>query len=411
MWEKLRPNGVMVIVEPGTPDGFNTIRSIRDMLLDCCPPSSLQNKESDDLDDDPSSEEEDYFDDCQDPPSNKPVATEECHVIAPCTHNGTCPMERHIPDFKKKGDTALSSKDEEEEGDDNNEEDNLDDDDDDDDDEEDDDFDWDSYEDDDDEEGQQKNHTNENSTPKSDGSGMDKTHAFDTAFCSFVHTFPGGTTRKSGEKFSYLVVQKRVPTLSPSTTATGGEVNGTTTTTTELQNVYNFANVSDLLAETCIAGKAVKKVQRKKAERFVRDGVQHDKLLQDAETLKDEYYALEEDKLGLELLHGDGNRQGFGRIVRAPLKRRGHILVDYCGQSLNGREGRIVRHRVSKGWSKRVAPGMFGAARKARWGGYWPDIKRKITEDDNDDASSPQNEFEIKAAGEEWSTSDTKGGQ
>ena len=58
-WEKLANGGVLVIIEPGTPDGFNTIRSIREMLLDCCP----------------------IIEDDED-------GHDQCHIIAPCTHNG-----------------------------------------------------------------------------------------------------------------------------------------------------------------------------------------------------------------------------------------------------------------------------------------------------------------------------------
>ena len=36
--------------------------------------------------------------------------------------------------------------------------------------------------------------------------------------------------------------------------------------------------------------------------------------------------------------------------------------------------GRIVRHRISRAAATRVAPGMYVAARKARWGGLWPDV-------------------------------------
>jgi hypothetical protein len=34
-------------------------------------------------------------------------------------------------------------------------------------------------------------------------SSTSETNVFSSAFCSFVHGLPGGTTRKSGEKFSY----------------------------------------------------------------------------------------------------------------------------------------------------------------------------------------------------------------
>ena len=68
-------------------------------------------------------------------------------------------------------------------------------------------------------------------------------------------------------------------------------------------------------------------------------------------------------------------------------------MVDYCsgasggadsaattngeGDELSGsgeKKGRIIRHKVSRRVSSRVAPGMYAAARKARWGGLWPDV-------------------------------------
>merc|ERR1711937_666526 len=58
------------MIEPGTPDGFNSIRAVRNMLLDCCPPHD-QDFEWED----------------------------RCHIIAPRTHNGRCPMERHKKNF------------------------------------------------------------------------------------------------------------------------------------------------------------------------------------------------------------------------------------------------------------------------------------------------------------------------
>ena len=39
LFTKLKPGGVLVMIEPGTPDGFNSVRAVRNMLLDCCPPN------------------------------------------------------------------------------------------------------------------------------------------------------------------------------------------------------------------------------------------------------------------------------------------------------------------------------------------------------------------------------------
>jgi ribosomal protein RSM22 (predicted rRNA methylase) len=113
-------------------------------------------------------------------------------------------------------------------------------------------------------------------------------------------------------------------------------------------------------------------------------------ILQQAVNLEDEYLDSANDDLGLELLHGDKRRKGWGRLIRAPLKRKGHILLDYCSAggcskkcTKNNAEegkGRIIRQKVSRGWSARVAPGCYTAARKARWGGLWPDLSERINE-------------------------------
>jgi len=64
------------------------------MLLDCCPPPRPNDRtiiDDDDLDDS--------------------IAYEECHVIAPCTHNGACPMVRHQRNFlKEKGSKGEKTK-------------------------------------------------------------------------------------------------------------------------------------------------------------------------------------------------------------------------------------------------------------------------------------------------------------
>ncbi|EJK77664.1 hypothetical protein THAOC_00490 [Thalassiosira oceanica] len=112
-----------------------------------------------------------------------------------------------------------------------------------------------------------------------------------------------------------------------------------------------------------------------------------------AQEIEDAYVSHSEDdgdrSLGLELVDDAERRRGWGRLVRAPLKKGRHVVLDYC--SAGGRDGaggeggggetagegtvgRITRQRVSRGWSARSAPGTYQAARKARWGGLWPDL-------------------------------------
>ena len=210
---------------------------------------------------------------------------------------------------------------------------------------------------------------------------------FDSAFCSFVHNFPGGTSRRKGEKFSYLVVQKR--------DSTNDDTSISRSSTAE-DTLGNF-DVVELLAKSIHHAQQIKEEVLQKGRHsgqydtatsgtISHHEEQSQRVLQRAVAIEDEYLDSTIDKLGLELLHGDSRRKGWGRLIRAPLKRKGHVLIDYCstgcsgcdGKPVGGTKGRIIRQKVSRGWSARVAPGCYSAARKARWGGLWPDTSERV---------------------------------
>jgi ribosomal protein RSM22 (predicted rRNA methylase) len=283
LFEKLGPNGVLVMVEPGTPDGFNSVRSVRNMLLDCCPP------------DDHGFEWDD-----------------RCHVLAPCTHNGICPMERHkknfFPSRGKLGhdvseeqfeDTFKSGATYQE-------------------------VDLDSIE-----------------LGSTHDLMMSETEAFNSSFCSFVQHIPGDATRR-GEKFSYLVAQKqRFSKLNDGA-------------------VPNDSFQGDFVSKSL--AKAFDAASKEDDDRAL-------KTFKLAQEMRKRYLESDEDELGLELIRGTSKRQSMGRIIRAPIKKKGHVYVDYCVSP-----GRIIRSRITKAVSNNIAPGVFGAARKSRWGGLWPHI-------------------------------------
>lgn len=167
-------------------------------------------------------------------------------------------------------------------------------------------------------------------------------NAFNSSFCSFVQTMPVSNLRK-GEKFSYLVVQKKIY---------GQEEQG--------HGLFGKEDdLSKLLAQAQTA------VVEKDA-----NGVQD--IFRRVLDLESRYIESDEDILGLELVKGDVKRESMGRIVRAPIKKKGHVYIDYCAAP-----GRIIRNRIAKS-STNVAPGMWNAARKSRWGGLWPDTMDKI---------------------------------
>ena len=314
-FEKLKPNGVFVMIEPGTPDGFNSTRAVRNMLLDCCPPH------------DPEFEWED-----------------RCHIIAPCTHNGTCPMERHKKNFfahkksigKLGHDLPQELQDDEQltgkirNAGDNDSNGN-------------DDYDPHSYDEKSDDYDQDHVEVDSRETLK-----MSETEAFNSSFCSFVHSVSGDSKRK-GEKFSYLVAQKQ-RFRQPEIGANGERIDPFT-----VGDPFRNDNVTNLLTDALDAAS------------FEADDLAH-RTFEKAQKLNLRYVNSENDDLGLELLHGEDKRQSMGRIIRAPIKKKGHVYIDYCAAP-----GRIIRSRVTKALSNNAAPGLYGAARKSRWGGLWPD--------------------------------------
>lgn len=344
IWEKLSPNGIAIFIEPGTPDGFNSLRSVRSMLLDCCPPSSEDGDAGD-----------------------NEKGDEECHIVAPCTHNGTCPMIRHKRNFSKKSKMMPMDETVTMDGDVDEDEENFDDgwteeeinEDDEDEDDNEDDFDEDILE-------------NIDSLDRSEA-GAEKsatTDAFDSAFCSFVHGLPGGEGGKGGEKFSYLVVQKRIT----------GEYQRNVSENDPFKDV----NITDLLTASIKTGGADARRQGSRARKErPRNDDMLEEILEEAVDIERTYLHSEEDLLGLELVKGKYN--SWGRIIRAPIKKKGHVIVDYCTSSQEVDEddvedertverGKIIRRTVTRSHSDRGAPGMYMASRKSRWGGLWPDL-------------------------------------
>jgi ribosomal protein RSM22 (predicted rRNA methylase) len=70
----------------------------------------------------------------------------------------------------------------------------------------------------------------------------------------------------------------------------------------------------------------------------------------------------------------------WSRLLRPPRQRSGHVLLDVCsavdarGRHLGGGEGVLLRQVVSKGGAARATrgPAAFKLARRVRWGDLWP---------------------------------------
>jgi ribosomal protein RSM22 (predicted rRNA methylase) len=336
LWDKLAPGGILVVIEPGTPDGFANVRTIRSMLLDCC--QGDDNNDEDDEDNDATHRTDELV--------------EECHILAPCTHRGKCPMELYPPKRGKRHDQGPDARSVPEDAASDDEETAA----------------GNADEDSDDDEDSADVTNDEHHLSSAGGTRR--------GYCSFVQAMPGSTgksTRNKGEKFSYLVVQKRV-------TRRTTDSSDDPQYSKDLGNTPPFLDTSltDLLRRT-------QQATHKSVE-------EHSMMIQAALDLEDSYLDSDLDPLGLELLQGDANRASFGRILHAPIKRKGHVWIDCCtgGGRNNDHEdddGRIVRHSVSKSMSK-VAPGIYSAARKSRWGGYWPTVSQASIEDEDDGASN-----------------------
>jgi hypothetical protein len=359
---------------------------------------------------------------------------EECQVIAPCTHNGLCPMSRHqknhikrntrfgkyemtsddnivgttdlmdttsndvITDFKSETDNSLTEKEEEEElmqelieqGLDRDQleemmrlmeslQDNE------------------TSDDSDNELEEEEDEPDEEDFLQMDGNSTDKPHvkstmaetdAFGSAFCSFVQNFPGGTTRKKGEKFSYLVVQKQTPASNIDGLLDNDALTDIDIVDILAKSAYHVQGLKQELVRMAKRERNSKVDDQESFENLNEKSIHAEQLrqiLEKAVQIEDKFLDSSRDTLGMELVHGDKRRKGWGRLVRAPIKKKGHILVDYCSagcsgcnRPIDGTQGRIIRQKVSRGWSSRVAPGCYAAARKSRWGGLWPDLSERI---------------------------------
>ncbi|CAM9134901.1 unnamed protein product [Ectocarpus fasciculatus] len=116
--------------------------------------------------------------------------------------------------------------------------------------------------------------------------------------------------------------------------------------------------------------------------------VQQRKNLNDGGSLRDAMDSLGTDGISDAILR----RDDWARLIRKPLKAKGHALLDVCSP-----EGNIQRKVVAKGKWKGV-PGMFVAARKSQVGGLWPYLDNHDYKDRTaklDDASSGQQEGEF----------------
>eukprot|EP00957_Ditylum_brightwellii_P114491 8729746-Ditylum_brightwellii.AAC.1 len=104
----------------------------------------------------------------------------------------------------------------------------------------------------------------------------------------------------------------------------------------EITNPFYDVNVVGMLIDTIEAAEGEGGQHRKqqqydengqikeKYKRTVHNSDKHTELVKKAMEVEMLYLNSKEDDLGLELVRGDKSRKAWGRIIRAPIKRRGH---------------------------------------------------------------------------------------
>jgi len=89
---------------------------------------------------------------------------------------------------------------------------------------------------------------------------------------------------------------------------------------------------------------------------------------EEEEEFEEEYEEEEEDEETVADAAAAASAHEWGRMVRPPIKRSGHVVVDLCDA-----EGRLTRQIVAKShaWDGGVGKTGYRAARKSKWGDLW----------------------------------------
>lgn len=66
----------------------------------------------------------------------------------------------------------------------------------------------------------------------------------------------------------------------------------------------------------------------------------------------------------------------WSRIIRRPLRRGRHVVLDLCVAAKDQRSGQVERHIVAHSDRRKVwlGPAAYRLARHAQWGDLWPSI-------------------------------------
>jgi len=154
-------------------------------------------------------------------------------------------------------------------------------------------------------------------------------------WCSFSQRIHSPIVRKAGEeKFSYIVIQR-------------AKVNKTNT---------NNTNTNDISTWTCDEDNEIENKNHPSPLQVLRDASKTARG-KEPESVKDVDWDIYEPTL---------KRKEWSRIIRTPLKRKGHILIDTCQSNGNVGRSTLTRSTIPN------IPSLYSALRKTNWGGLYP---------------------------------------
>ena len=310
LWSRVAPGGALVIVEPGTPNGSRLVRRARARMLEQERVAAARRKRG---------KGEDALDDADEIEQSEINA----HVVAPCQHDKTCPMDG-LPTWCHFSQRVKRSE------------------------------------------------MHRQMLPRGKGA------------------------QHQDERFSYVVLRKlsRARAREENTKRAERIVQGEWLMDEEEEEEDEEAGMD---AEEIVERRAIEKNMR--FSRDVDDVIgtmeSEDNLGEDVEDLKDadeeeEYKEYEyanplADAVALASAHQ------WGRMVRPPIKRSGHVIVDLCSA-----DGKLKRQIIAKSnaWEGGVGKGGYKAARKSKWGDLWAyDDPRRLTEMKTIEQTSELEEF------------------
>lgn len=155
-------------------------------------------------------------------------------------------------------------------------------------------------------------------------------------FCSFSQKVYGAMIRKASlEKFSYVVIQKQVKHRPSSnswtemSTPSASPVNAVKVTSTSLELVNRILDADRAKIDDSVINECIEELNSKNHVSKAR-------------------------------------RNEWGRVLRSPLKRRKHVIIDFCSS-----EGVIKRSILSRKSVQHIDT-FYTAAKKTTWGGLHP---------------------------------------